>query len=358
MRGFSWVVIFWVALLLAQQKESPSPEKPPSGTAKKTPQKQKAPKKEKVGKRSAKKAAREKAKERVALYLRDGSRFEGEPVGEKGGFYVLRLEKAKLRVPKSLLQRVVRLEEERRFVLMAFGSEEDAEWAARRLRMGEAPSHIARIESLHPCCATDAIIDFSPRSALPKELSQKVFSAKQRQVPDPFEFDGFFWVIRVERSRWSEPKHKPAQKKSTKKESIKTPQKQNPPQKEEEKRNAVKELRLGRFTVLEGGPKVKDAADFVRSIVKTELSAAGIRIVDDKGLVLRGEVGYKLVGAVEYFSVRLWVEKGVSGGKPQVVYQTRRLTVGGRDGLSGAVSRLVRDVVGGLGGGEGSHKDK
>jgi len=354
MRGFSLVVILLVALLLAQQKQSPSSEKPPSGTAKGTPQKQKALKKGKTGKKSAKKPA----KERVALYLRDGSRFEGEPVGEKGGFYVLRLEKARLRVPKSLVKQVVRLKEERRFVLMAFGSEEDAEWAARRLRMGEAPSHIARIESLHPCCATDAIIDFSPRSALPKELAQKVFSAKERQVPDPFEFDGFFWVIRVERIRWSEPKHKPEQKKSIKKESIKTPQKQKPPQKAEKKCNAVKELRLGRFTVLEGGPKGRDAADFVRSIVKKELSAAGIRIVDDKALVLCGEVGYKLVGAMEYFSVRLWVEKATDGGKPQVVYQTRRLTAGGRDGLSGAVSKLVRDVVRGLHGGEGSDKNK
>ena len=348
MRGLTLVAIFSVALLSAQQKELPQ-KKPPSGAAKKTPQKKNAPKQEKTSQKSPKK----KPKERVALYLRDGSRFEGEPLGEKGGFYVLKFEKAKLRVPKSLVKRVVQMKEERRFVLMAFGSKEDAEWAARRLRMGDAPTHIARIESLHPSCATDAIIDFSPRSVLPKELAQKVFSAKERQVPDPFEFKGFYWVIRVEKSRWSEPKQK-----STPKKSTKPPRKQKSPSKAEKTHKPVKELRLGQFTVVEGGPKGKDAAQFVRSIVKTELSAAGIKIVSNQGLVLRGEVGYKLVGPLEFFSVKHWVEKSIGGGKSQIVYQTRRLTIQGRGGVAGVVSKLVRDVVRGLRSGEGSDKNK
>ncbi|GEM_PF-3848744 len=349
MRGLTLVAIFSVALLSAQQKELPQ-KKPPSGAAKKTPQKKNAPKQEKTSQKSPKK----KPKERVALYLRDGSRFEGEPLGEKGGFYVLKFEKAKLRVPKSLVKRVVQMKEERRFVLMAFGSKEDAEWAARRLRMGDAPTHIARIESLHPSCATDAIIDFSPRSSLPKELAQKVFSAKERQVPDPFEFEGFHWVIRVEKSRWSEPKQKPTQK-----ESKKPPQKQKSPQKAEKKHKPVKELRLGQFAVVEGGPKGRDAAQFVRSIVERKLSSVGIKIAPDRGLVLRGEVGYKLVGPLEFFSVKLWVEKATAGGgKPQIVYQSKRLTIQGRGEVAKAVAKLVRDVVRGLAGGKGSDKDK
>ena len=289
--------------------------------------------------KSTKEAKKEEARRRVALYLRDGSRFEGQPLPKEGKFFVLKLEKAKLRVPESLVKKVVEMTEERRFVVMAFEEEADAEWAARRLRMNDPPSHIARLESLHPSAATDAIIDFLPRSALPEKLAQVVFSAKERQVPEPFELGGFWWVVRVEKTRWSEPK-----------EAEKPPQKKPQPKKQPQKAAAIKELRLGQFSVVGDGPKAGDAATFTRDLVRGHIAAEGIKITTRKDApALCGEVGYKVAGMLELFSIKLWVEKqSEKEGKKEILAETGRLTVQGRSNLSPAIAKLVRRLIGRL----------
>jgi len=335
---------------VAQKGKAPDkkPDKKKNGGEKVTSQKTESGKKEK------------KRKRRVVLYLRNGARFEGEPVGKEGKFYVLKFEKARLRVPENLVKQVVEMREERRFVVMAFESEADAEWAARQLRMNAPPSHVARIESLHPSIATDAVVDFVPRSALPEKLAEVVFSADVRKVPDPFQMDGFWWVVRVEQTRWAEPKQEETSKRPQK-EPPHEPKKENGRKKEPEKRGEapqkgrkIEALRLGEFSVIGGGLKGKDAANFVRQLVAASLSAIGIKTTSKQDSpLLRGEVGYRVLGRMELFSIKLWVEQTekTEDGKEKktVLAETKRQTVQGRDNVSAVVKRLVEEVVGGIG---------
>jgi len=160
-------------------------------------------------------------------------------------------------------------------------------------------------------------------------------------VPEPFRLAGFWWVVRVEKTRWSEPKKE-------EKQPEKEPKKQ--PQKQQKKSAAIKELRLGEFRTVGDGPKARDAATFTRELVRGHIAAEGIKITTRKDApALCGEVGYKVVGMLELFSIKLWVEKqGKKEGRKEILAETGRLTVQGRTNLSPAIAKLVRKLMGRL----------
>ncbi|MCX7703858.1 MAG: hypothetical protein N2234_07165 [Planctomycetota bacterium] len=242
---------------------------------------------------------------RVAVYLRSGERLEGvvEETDEKE-FFTLSVEKTLIKVPLSAIERTVELVRELKLLLFCHPDFGVAHYIRERLEHGTSPDELLPL-SYHPSVSTKGETDFVKKSSLPHPLSSDIFSAEENETIEPVELDGYFYVVKVVKSRWVEPHpHKPPQKVGEQHPKEDSPEKPKDESKKEEAKEEATEVAEGGVTlsILPFSPKngeaeIQNLPEKVRiatcSILKKEFPDARIEEKPSAEYYITGEVGAK-----------------------------------------------------------------
>jgi|GEM_PF-3096206 len=238
---------------------------------------------------------------RVAVYLRNGERLEGVvEVADEKDVFILAVEQTRIMIPSFLIERVVELNRELKVLLLCHPDVAVAEQMKERLERGDPPDELI-LKSYHPSVATKGETDFLKRERFPEPLATALFSADENETVGPVEVNGYFYIARVIKTRWTEPEKKgpkPSEEKPSREERVEQKMKEKPAEvKEPQESGRDVRISILPFTPKNSESDVERLPDKVRLSVQVFLSRvfpnAKIEEKAEGEYLVSGEVGAK-----------------------------------------------------------------